>query len=349
MPVQLDLDEDYGVNSVQFDVKLPEQLEFAGTNIQRNLDRVSQSGFFLNFDQTTGRVLLNGIGAATVKGLDGPILYVPVKARGNALNSNSTVTLSLDLTDGGMSRNKPGTITVEQLPLVSEPTQVQLFSLKIWSYTPKADFVVNPGATINLEVAINNSGEFRDLTTYVKVPEGFELGTPELSSRCDPNTQIIISPNNLGSYTLATVNFNGVPCINGNDGVAFTLPVTVPADFSAEKAVITMSDWIYSAGNGTKPVSITPPADKAVVTFTLVNGADALNQALEEVKALQTALENALTEIQTSCPDVKDNFTGTEISGKISALETAINEAYENGTLTGDYNQVMAPVSRHLV
>jgi hypothetical protein len=69
----------------------------------------------------------------------------------------------------------------------------------------------------------------------------------------------------------------------------------------------------------------------------------AKEKADAEVKALEEALAAALETIATDAPDVKDQFTGDEISTDIEALKTAIANAYADGSLTDDYDTVMNP------
>ncbi len=343
MPVELDLDEDLGVNSFQFDIKLPEQLQFAGTKVEKVLDRVSENDMSVRFNSSNGRVMLFADGeGATVKGLNGPVVLVPVVAAAGSLEKNQQVTINLEGVK--LAHNKPGTEIVEGLPVTTEPTTVTLSSVKIWGYTPEANLVINPGKSGNLQVAISNNIIFRDFQAIVTLPAGFELGVADLSDRCDANTKIRTKRLNDTQYSLVAVNFDGVPCFNGNDGVVFTMPVTMPADFTAETAEVTITNWIFSDGNdGMSTSAIYPPAGKDEVKYTIVNGGNAHATALEKVTELETALAEAKTEIDTTCPDVKDDFQGEEIAEKIEALKGAIEEAYENGTLTADYNQVMAP------
>ena len=345
MPVELDLDEDLGVNSFQFDIKLPEQLQFAGTKVEKALDRVSENDMTVRFNTSNGCVMLFADGeGATVKGLTGPVVLVPVVAVPGSLEKAQQLEITLEGLKLG--HNKPGTDIVEGLPVTTQPTTVTLSSVKIWGYTPEATLTVNPGGTANLQIAISNNIIFRDFQASITLPEGFELGTAELSDRCDVNTKIRTKRNTPTMYTIAAVNFEMVPCFTGHEGVVFTLPVTIPADFAAETAEIVISNWIFSDGNdGMNTSAIYPPAGKEEVKFTIVNGANAHAKALAEVKTLEDALAAALTEIGTTCPDVKDDFTGAEITAKIEALKEAIETAYEDGSLTPDYDQVMAPAA----
>ncbi len=68
-------------------------------------------------------------------------------------------------------------------------------------------------------------------------------------------------------------------------------------------------------------------------------------KATAEVKALQDALTAALAEIAKDCKDVKDDFTGEEISAKIDELAKAVEAANEAGTLVEKYDETMAPVN----
>ncbi len=75
---------------------------------------------------------------------------------------------------------------------------------------------------------------------------------------------------------------------------------------------------------------------------------NALDKAYADAKAslneLETALAEALATIAEVAPDVKDDFTGEEITAKINDLKAAVEAAYADMTLTGNYDEVMAPV-----
>lgn len=76
---------------------------------------------------------------------------------------------------------------------------------------------------------------------------------------------------------------------------------------------------------------------------------DAVQEALDAKKKeadavvgqLQAQLAAALSTIETECPDVADSFPGISIQNAINSLQSAINEAYENGSLVDNYNNVV--------
>ena len=79
------------------------------------------------------------------------------------------------------------------------------------------------------------------------------------------------------------------------------------------------------------------------------NEQSALDQARTNanstISGLEKDLADALAKIATECPDVKQNFTGAEITAKIAVLRNDVNAAYENGTLVAEYEDVMNPAS----
>ncbi len=133
-------------------------------------------------------------------------------------------------------------------------------------------------------------------------------------------------------------DFSGAAAINGNSGDFVKFEVEAPADFSASEALIEITGLKIS-GRNNQSFSGTP------CTIKVVNGKDAYTKAMAETARLEQLLADALTEISTAAPDVKDSFKGEEISTDIQSLKDAIQTAYEDLTLNADYNQVMLPVA----
>ena len=72
---------------------------------------------------------------------------------------------------------------------------------------------------------------------------------------------------------------------------------------------------------------------------------EANDKANAAIDGLKTKLADALATIAETCPDVKDDFKGEAVSESIDALKAAVDKAYEDKTLTDDYDKVMEPVA----
>ncbi|MCM1153379.1 MAG: hypothetical protein NC328_06985 [Muribaculum sp.] len=73
--------------------------------------------------------------------------------------------------------------------------------------------------------------------------------------------------------------------------------------------------------------------------------ANAYASANTEVAKLRSDLAQALKTISTEAPNVKNEFTGEEISASIENLRAQIDAAFTNKTLTEKYDEVMAPAA----
>lgn len=71
---------------------------------------------------------------------------------------------------------------------------------------------------------------------------------------------------------------------------------------------------------------------------------EAFDNANAQINTLREKLENTLAKIAEVAPDVKDVFTGAEISAMIDALQNKVNEAFENKTIVEEYDNIMSVV-----
>ena len=344
--VNLDLHRDYGVTALQFRMVLPSELEFAidnGNGIIRDNNRVPENGMIFSFNPANGIVMVNSnMTGAALRGTEGPVMSIPVRAKAGTLSANRT--LSIGIADVVMSYPNPnpsGLLDTQiKLDCTGQGAQAYLQATKAWAYFTIGSAVVNPGGDVSLEVAVNNNFPVTNFQCYITLPEGFVLRTPiDKSERFANNTTVNTTVNGT-QVTLATFNMSQEPCFSGNDGAIFTLVLQAPDNFIANEVTVKMSDWIFTDAGAQE---IFPPSDKATVAATLVNGAVALNRANAEIAALRQSLSDALATIASTCPAVKDQFTGAEIAQSIDALQQSVNEAYANGTLTADYDAVMTP------
>ena len=67
----------------------------------------------------------------------------------------------------------------------------------------------------------------------------------------------------------------------------------------------------------------------------------ALANANSVIEDLENDLNQALETIKSQCPDVADEFNGKDIEEEIAGLKEEIEEAYNNGTLVDDYEDVV--------
>lgn len=334
VPVLLDL-EDAAAQAFQFDVVLPPELEFS-KNPEKAAERLTP-GHSLSFQN--GRVMVISGNMKPISGSEGAVVNLYVKVREGRLTDKN---IRIELTNPTLTKPGEGKFdTAVKLDVEAEGTDVSMHQSQIWAYLPDSELTVNPGGTTSVAVAINNNFDVRGFQFSVTLPEGFTASDEVIKSeRCNEQMTLMVIPTGNEVCFTATA-MNTLPVIFDNDGTVITFNVTAPVDFKAESAEIKLHSATFSTDNA---LVIEPMPGKETSAVTLINGVTAYGKAMTEISALETALAEARVTITEVAPDVKDDFTGEEITEKINDLKAAVEAAYADMTLTGNYDEVMAPV-----
>ncbi len=334
VPVLLDL-EDAAAQAFQFDVVLPPELEFS-KNPEKAAERLTP-GHSLSFQN--GRVMVISGNMKPISGSEGAVVNLYVKVREGRLTDKN---IRIELTNPTLTKPGEGKFdTAVKLDVEAEGTDVSMHQSQIWAYLPDSELTVNPGGTTSVAVAINNNFDVRGFQFSVTLPEGFTASDEVIKSeRCNEQMTLMVIPTGNEVCFTATA-MNTLPVIFDNDGTVITFNVTAPVDFKAESAEIKLHSATFSTDNA---LVVEPMPGKETSTVTLINGVTAYGKAMTEISALETALAEARVTITEVAPDVKDDFTGEEITAKINDLKAAVEAAYADMTLTGNYDEVMAPV-----
>ena len=316
--LQVNFEKANPVSGMNFHVALPDFLEFAGKTVDRNPDRFT-SQTTIGFRAETGNVVISTWQSdVEIKGDNGALIYIPVKVKDNVSTSQSgEITLSnIDFTTWNGSEswtqdNVSATVNYD-------PYQVE--------FTPAATTLgINAGATAELGVNIKSDCDIIGFQAVVEVPEGYTIDERAvLSDRCPGDANLTVS-NRSGVYRLVYYTLSN-SAMTGNEGLAFTLKVTAPADAKAQEATLTMKDIVVSYAPG-KSINASD------FSVTMVNGASAYDRVIAKVDGLNEALTAALAEIAEKYPDVKDEFTGESISTAIETLRGNVETAYADGTI----------------
>lgn len=330
VPVML---ENTGINPTgfQFDVVLPAELEFAGEPTA-NPARLTNVHTLL-FNKNNGRVLSYSSDRQTINGTEGELLTVPVKVKTGMLTENTEV--KIGIVDAILT-TALGEQTVR--PEDTEAT-VTLQAFTATGYSPAAEVVAMPGSPATIEFALRNNCNVLGMQVDFVLPEGFTADASglNLGTRCTAGIAKSVTANEGNVYTVQLYSAIDNNMLTGNDGVVFTLAVNVPEDMEADAATVTVKnlDVSYAAGK-----SITgEPFD-----VQIVNGMKVAAAANAEIEALEQELTKVLQQIAEECADVAEDYTGSEVYQQITALRTAVDNAFENGTLKDNYDEIMKPV-----
>lgn len=330
VPVML---ENTGINPTgfQFDVVLPAELEFAGEPTA-NPTRLTNVHTLL-FNKNNGRVLSYSSDRQTINGTEGELLTVPVKVKTGMLTENTEV--KIGIVDATLT-TALGEQTVR--PEDTEAT-VTLQAFTATGYSPAAEVVAMPGSPATIEFALRNNCNVLGMQVDFVLPEGFTADASGLTlgTRCTAGIAKSVSVNEGNVYTVQLYSAIDNNMLTGNDGVVFTLAVNVPEDMEADAATVTVKnlDVSYAAG---KSITGEP------FEVQIVNGMKVAAAANAEIEALEQELTKVLQQIAEECADVAEDYTGSEVYQQITALRTAVDNAFENGTLKDNYDEIMKPV-----
>lgn len=315
----------------QFDVVLPAELEFAGEPTANPARLTNVHSLF--FNAKNGRVLSYSSDRQTINGTEGELLTVPVKVKTGMLTENTEV--KIGIVDAALT-TALGEQTVR--PEDTEAT-VTLQAFTATGYSPAAEVVAVPGSAAVIEFALSNNCNVLGMQVDFVLPEGFTADASGLTlgTRCTAGIAKSVTANEGNVYTVQLYSAIDNNMLTGNDGVVFTLAVNVPEDMEADAATVTVKnlDVSYAAGK-----SITgEPFD-----VQIVNGMKVAAAANAEIEALEQELAKVLQQIDEECADVAEDYTGSEVYQQITALRTAVDNAFEDGTLKDNYDEIMKPV-----
>lgn len=335
--VAITLDNDDPVAALQFEVTTPEGVNIVG-DFERNDARFApgQTSNYKIFNPQRSQLLVvcNNKNAGFI-GNSGVIGYITVQATRNALENG--LDGKVELKNIKLSTFSGGKIESNQ----NSTSGVSVTS-DVVTLSTVDPFVINPGGQHVVSLSAQQNFRVSGIQAVVVLPEGFKILNDEVNKgeRLTNGAAISVTPRSDGrSYGIVIYDLmlepNGI--VNGNSGELFDFTVVAPENFTDATAQIQFKD-VEFANMKPRTVYASP------VWADMTNGKTAYDRAMGDVTALRNSLDEALKTIATNSPDVKDLFPGTEISTAIDDLEAAVNTAYNDYTLTPDYDNVMSPV-----
>lgn len=326
------MDNDVDIMSLQFRIDLPAELELVGQ--PERTDRL-RNGQEITF-QGVGVVVLSMEGKP-IAGNSGAIMTLKVKAKDGMLE-NKVVSFGLSkIVMGDTNNNKVQNSTKESVDVTLGEQPEYVFSAS----QPEA--VVSAGTTFPVEVCLSNNFALGGMQFRLTMPEGFDVVNTDikLSNRLSLGTRLRKTVRPDGSIKFVVSDMSSVKIADAGEGPLFILYVSVPEGYNDYEGKITVSDieasTVPSDGGATNTVSV----DCKGFEVKIVNGGRYLSDAETVVAGLRADLAAALATIAAEAADVKDNFTGADITAAIEAIETAAREAAANGTLPAEYAAVV--------
>ena len=311
VPVMLTNDVTDNIAGLQFDMDLPEGMEFVDvqptrtTRISNNVSLIRKGGRFVM------------VGSRALTGTEGAIFYVPVKVTVSA-NDNAAISVrNITITD------LKGADEYKQEAFKVNVTR-QAASIVASMEAPRT--VLRPGTPIPVTVALTNNCNIMGFQMNVTMPEGFTID-PEnimLADRCVPTAKIdIFQAEGANVAKVVFSDFNGsATAVKGSEGAVCTFNLIAPEGFEAETAEVKIDKIVVSHEAG-KQVE----GEGSSIAF--INDKVAYDAAMAKVAEVEAAWAAAQDSIASQAPDVKDSFKGEAIAERIAALKGAIEADYE--------------------
>ena len=340
------MDCDENAAGMQFNLQLPDALTIKEVEVEGRKQYIYRNPERFNNGQQIRSNIVNGnkhnvlcmivsMQGESFRGEQGtPVAYFETEKK---IETSTWENKDLKLTDIIFS-SANGT----QLPAAEESVYDGAVYGVVNAYFDLDNIVVNPDSRIQVPIALNNTFDVSGLQMDIVLPDGFTMEETEFEHSARVSTTAQIKSTNKGNtYALVMTDIITNESITKGDGLIFYCFVNAPSkDVFNSNAVFTINNVGASNIEG-----------KFVKGFgsslNVTNGILAQNSAYEVIAGLRSDLAAALAEIAESCPDVKDNeeFSGADITAAINNLEEAVKGAYEDLTLTPNYDEVMAPVA----
>ena len=323
------MDNDVDINSISFRIDLPDELELVGE--PERTDRLTNSQEIL----FRGVAVVVNTYEAPVVGNSGAIMTLKVKVKDGML-TNKAVTFGLSKISMGDVNNK---VVNTQKSMTADVMLGEQPEYVFSGSAPEA--VISAGETFPVEVCLSNNFAMGGMQFVVKMPAGFDIVNTDIthSNRLSLGTRLRKFKQPDGSLKYVVSDMNSVNIADAGEGPLFILYVKAADNYSDYEGKITVSNVEVSTvpdGSG-HTVSV----DANGFEVKVINGGRYLADAEAVVAGLRSDLAAALTTIASEAADVKDNFTGADITAAIEAIETAAREAAANGTLPAEYATVV--------
>ena len=323
------MDNDVDINSISFRIDLPDELELVGE--PERTDRLTNSQEIL----FRGVAVVVNTYEAPVVGNSGAIMTLKVKVKDGML-TNKAVTFGLSKISMGDVNNK---VVNTQKSMTADVMLGEQPEYVFSGSAPEA--VISAGETFPVEVCLSNNFAMGGMQFVVKMPAGFDIVNTDIthSNRLSLGTRLRKFKQPDGSLKYVVSDMSSVNIADAGEGPLFILYVKAADNYSDYEGKITVSNVEVSTvpdGSG-HTVSV----DANGFEVKIVNGGRYLSDAETVVAGLRAGLAAALATIAAEAADVKDNFTGADITAAIEAIETAAREAAANGTLPAEYAAVV--------
>ena len=333
------IETDKAATGAQLDLTLPEGLVFADgksswTSVPEYKDIFANA---MNVTGQSARILLMDM-SAVIKTGTSQAGVVKVKAAPNALDENAVkqITFNSKVTYPNPTAN-PDAVVKDQSVNVTFEKYVEQTTLNFTFSTP--GMVLNPEAPRELRIAMENSMPVSALDMTLEVPAGVTISDAELIADRNNGARLMFTERPSGDCNIIVMTMAaGENAILGNSGDIVKMNLTASEAFDGVNAILKLKDIEISKEDG----NVLSAQD---VTMTLTAGKLAYERAALAIEELQQKLTTAINNVNEQYPLAAEAISPMGVYQQISALQSAVETAYENYTLTPNYDEVMAPVA----
>ena len=333
------IETDKAATGAQLDLTLPEGLVFADgksswTSVPEYKDIFANA---MNVTGQSARILLMDM-SAVIKTGTSQAGVVKVKAATNALDENAVkqITFNSKVTYPNPTAN-PDAVVKDQSVNVTFEKYVEQTTLNFTFSTP--GMVLNPEAPRELRIAMENSMPVSALDMTFEVPAGVTISDAELIADRNNGARLMFTERPSGDCNIIVMTMAaGENAILGNSGDIVKMNLTASEAFDGVNAILKLKDIEISKEDG----NVLSAQD---VTMTLTAGKLAYERPALAIEELQQKLTTAINNVNEQYPLAAEAISPMGVYQQISALQSAVETAYENYTLTPNYDEVMAPVA----
>lgn len=358
IPVNVSLSQE-GITGLQFDIRHSAGISLTKKNI-KNPDMMPASDQVIITPEVDtyevegeqfvlSRVMVVASKSEALKMMEGTLMQIEIAASEGAFNRFPKLELEVEnivMTAPGEGGDGIGLYA----PDMSSYVVMGIDQLSL--SCPDENLEIMPGGECTITVAMDNSVKVAGLETDIVLPEGFTLKGLEnndvvtFCERAEGGDQQVFDRGD-NVYHLLAFRYDGENLTNELTGNLFTFTVVAPENLEGNDFNVTLDKFVISFGSMENTISY----DGKGCTISIANGkVIELEKNYEDAKAqlasLREKLEAAVAEIAETCPDVAEGYDGTEMAGYIDSLEAAIEDAYNNGSLSEQMETVNTTVAQ---
>ena len=343
LKVMVECDEP--VNAASIDLWIPEGLSFANGNKSWTISSDYKAYNFCKFQvgaQNNGdhfaKLFFSSTKLLQLEAGFHNIGTISVKADENVLSEPSVKQMKFnsEVTFPNLTSEKLN----DQIADVTFNASAEQHTLNITFSQP--EMVLNPQSPRELRLGMENSMDCYSFQLTLQVPAGITLSNAEpITDRMSEDVYFDMqqSVGQSSDYNIVVLSMNPSECaIAGHSGDFVKMNITADDDFVGENAILKITNIVLGSDNAEGFYG-------QDVTMTLTAGKLAYERAALAIEELQQKLTTAINNVNEQYPLAAEAISPMGVYQQISTLQSAVETAYENYTLTPNYDEVMAPVA----